>query len=144
MEQQNTQEIPQNIPVIKIPPNGLILKLMPVGGQKNLQKITDVAATSLGVNNSVNRITTHHNLKIYDDSNGNAYKLWKVYMPGDRLSEDNQNLLLNKYVDLNDVAKNTSGGRSSRKKYKKSSKRKHGRSMKLNASSNSKKYSRCK
>ena len=136
----------QNIQKIKIPPNGLILKLVPGDGQKNLQKITNAAGSSLGVDGSKHRITVFKNLKIYDDSTGNTFKLWSYYMPpGQMLSEDNQKLLEEKkYVDLNDNTDNHNGGRSSHKKYKKSSKRKHGRSMKRNVSSKSRKYSRRK
>lgn len=138
--------VQQNIQEIKIPPNGLILKLVPGDGQKNLQKITDAVASSLKVDNSEDRITTHHNLKIYDDLTGKNFRLWSEYMPpGKILSEENQNLLeQTKYVDLNDITDNHNGGRSSHKKYKKSSKRKHGRSMKRNVSSKSRKYSRRK
>lgn len=119
---------------------------MPGDGQKNLQKITNAAGSSLGVDGSKHRITVFKNLKIYDDSTGNTFKLWSYYMPpGQMLSEDNQKLLEEKkYVDLNDNTDNHNGGRSSHKKYKKSSKRKHGRSMKRNVSSKSRKYSRRK
>jgi hypothetical protein len=135
-----------------IPENGIIGKLMPDGdqapqSQKNLQQIQDAYGSSIGVGDGDNksRITTHKNLKIYDDLTGNIFRPWSYYMPPRQmLSEKNQKLLLTKYVDVNDIANNTIGGRSSRKKYKKSSKRKHGRSMKRNASSNSRKYSRRK
>lgn len=142
--------VQENIPELKIPnipENGIIVKLVHDGRQKNLQPIYDAAASSLGVGvgDNEHRITTHKDLKIYDDSTGNTFSPWSYYMPpGQILSEENQKLLLTKFVDVNEIAKNRIGGRSSRKKYKKSSKRKHGRSMKRNASSNSRKYSRRK
>ena len=138
----------QNIP--KIPENGIIVKLMPDGdqapqSQKNLQPIQNAYGSSIGVGDNKPRITTHKDLKIYDDLTGNKFSLWSDYMPpGQMLSEENQKLLEQKFVDVNEIAKNPIGGRSSRKKYKKSSKRKHGRSMKRNASSNSRKYYRRK
>jgi hypothetical protein len=149
----------QNIPELKIPKipeNGIIVKLMPDGdqapqsqktpqSQKKLRPIQNAYGSSIGVGDNEPRITTHKDLKIYDDSTGNTFRLWRDYMPpGQMLSEENQKLLEQKFVDVNDIAKNPIGGRSSRKKYKKSSKRKHGRSMKRNASSNSRKYSRRK
>ena len=142
------QENKKQILVIKVPTDGIIVKLVHDDRQKNLQRIYDAGGSSLGVGVGDNKTRISKpppNLKIYNDLTGNTYKLWKDYMPGDTLLEDNQNLLLkDKYVDLNDIANNPIGGRSSRKKYKKSSKRKHGRSMKRNASSNSRKYSRRK
>jgi hypothetical protein len=143
----------QNIPELKIPnipENGIIVKLMPDGdqapqSQKNLQRIQNAYGSSIGVGDNKPRITTRKDLKIYDDFTGNTFKPWSYYTPPHQmLSEENQKLLLTKYVDVNDIANNPIGGRSSRKKYKKSSKRKHGRSMKRNASSNSRKYSRRK
>ncbi len=87
-------------------------------------------------------IRWNDNTKIYDNpSKGSPYKLWKEYASsnpdGKDMPQKTIDSLLTKYVD---VSEKTGGGRSSRKKYKKSSKR--GRSMKRNVSKSRKYYRR--
>ncbi len=83
--------------------------------------------------------------KIYDDLSKNNFILWKNYLPGsgNPFSENTKRELMSKYVDTDEFAKpyRPSGGRSSYKKSKKSSKRI--RSMKRYISK-SRKYSRRK
>lgn len=135
---------------MQIPPGGIVVKLMPVVDQQlpsslppltsNLKKITEVNTMFLVLEDGA-YFTPDPDTKIYDNnSSDSSYKLWKTYMPGNDkpMSESTKLSLLNKYVDVN---KSKGGGRSSRKKYKKSSKR--GRSMKRNVSK-SRKYSRRK
>jgi hypothetical protein len=135
---------------MEIPPGGIVVRLMPVVDQQlpsslppppltsNLKKITLANPNYLEVDdgeffNPVNET------KIYDNSSKSSHKLWKTYLPGDgkMMPDSTKTLLLTKYVDVNE----RHGGRSSHKKYKKSSKR--GRSMKRNVSK-SRKYSRRK
>jgi hypothetical protein len=103
----------------------------------NLKKITLANPNYLEVDGDY--FSTNDNTKIYDDSSKSSYKLLKEYLPGDGkpMSESTKTLLLRKYVDVNE---RNGGGRSSHKKYKKSSKR--GRSMKRNVSKSRKYYRR--
>jgi hypothetical protein len=133
---------------MEIPPGGIVVRLMPVVDQQlpsslppplqltsNLQKITLVNPNYLEVGNG-EIFNPVNETKIYDNNSSNSsYKLWETYLPGygKPMSESTNTLLLTKYVDVNE---HHGGGRSSHKKYKKSSKR--GRSMKRK----SKKYSR--
>lgn len=96
-----------------------------------------------------------NNPNIYDDPGKNSYIKWNLYLKslnkGGKIADNTVKLLSLKYVDVDEDNKDNKdkkdktvvrGGRSSNKKYKKSSKR--GRSMKRNVSSKSRKYSRRK
>jgi hypothetical protein len=106
----------------------------------SLKKITLANPNYLKVDGNI--FIPNDNTKIYDDSSKSSYQLWKSYLPGEgnEIAQTNIDLLLTKYVDVNEDVKRA--GRSSHKKYKKSSKR--GRYMKRNVSSKSRKYSRRK
>jgi hypothetical protein len=134
---------------MEIPPGGIVVRLMPVVDQQlpssppppltsNLKKITLVTPNYLEVGDG-EFFNPGNETKIYDNLTKSSYKPWKTYLPGDSkmMSESTIASLLTKYVDVNEHH----GGRSSHKKYKKSSKR--GRSMKRNVSK-SRKYSRRK
>jgi hypothetical protein len=137
---------------MEIPPGGLVVRLMPVVDQQlpssppptpapsppltpDFKQITLVSPNMIEVDDG-EIFHPRDFTKIYDSpSRESSYKFWESYRPGNTgtISDSNQKILLTKYVDVNQPS---SGGRSSHKKYKKSSKR--GRSMKRQ----SKKYSR--
>lgn len=141
---------------MEIPPEGIVVKLMPVDSQSlspgstgsmisSFKKIIEVSpydVTVLNDDGNKGEIRLNDNTKIYDNSSKDSpYKFWKEYASsipyGKDMPTEINNLLLTKYVD---VSEKTGGGRSSRKKYKKSSKR--GRSMKRNVSKSRKYYRR--
>jgi hypothetical protein len=133
---------------MEIPPGGIVVRLMPVVDQQlpsspppltsGLKVITE-ANTQYLVLEDGTYFTPDRNTNIYDNLLKSSHNKWETYMPGNEkpMSESTKLSLLNKYVDVNE---SKGGGRSSRKKYKKSSKR--GRSMKRNVSKSRKYYRR--